>query len=491
MGITTAYLLRKRGLKVGLLEADDLCAGVTGHTTAKLTSQHGLCYAALIKKHGLEAARRYGAAQEAAKEWIASESAKLGIDCDFERCEAFIFGETPVGATLALQEAEAASECGLPAYFTTEQLRELPFTTEGACGFRDQAVFHPRKWLLGLAAAVAAPTGDGAGSYIAENVRATGLREASAAGHGSRHLVLTTRGEVRAAHVVVATHYPIFDRGLFFARLSPMRDNCVAGPVDAAAAPRNAYWSADTMMSVRSTPYEDGKRLVLVMGQKYRTGEDADTLARFHHLAAWGKANCGLDRLTHRWATHDLLTPDGLPYIGLYHAAAQNLWVTCGFKQWGMTMGTHAAHVLTALVTTGKHEDAALYSPGRVAQLTTKLLLDQLNVGKHWFVDAAKPLAKKAVPSALGGGPKTPHALHPGEALVLNVRGKNVAAFRDGNGQLRCVGATCTHLGCTVGFNNAERSWDCPCHGSRFDLGGQVLHGPATSPLPVIDVEDM
>jgi glycine/D-amino acid oxidase-like deaminating enzyme len=287
VGITTAYLLRKSGLKVGLLESGPLCEGVTGHTTAKLTSQHGLCYAPLIKKarpshhtpalhrfsdrwqpaqHGLEAARRYGAGQEAGKEWIASESAKLGIDCDFERCETFIFGETPMGAALALQEAEAASEAGLPAYYTAEQLSELSFHTEGACGFRDQAVFHPRKWLLGLAAQVAAAGGEGAGSYIATHVRATGLREASAVGLGNRHLVLTTRGEVRAQHVVVATHYPIFDRGLFFARLAPARDNCVAGPVDAAAAPRNAYWSADTAMSFRSTPYEatePGKRLVV------------------------------------------------------------------------------------------------------------------------------------------------------------------------------------------------------------------------------------
>lgn len=122
------------------------------------------------------------------------------------------------------------------------------------------------------------------------------------------------------------------------------------------------------------------------MGQKYRTGEDADTLSRFRHLAAWGKANCGLERLSHRWATHDLMPPDGLPYVGLYHAAAQNLWMCAGMRQWGMTMGTHAAHMLAALIRTGKHEDADLYSPQRGAQLTAgapKLIMDQINVGKH------------------------------------------------------------------------------------------------------------
>lgn len=166
------------------------------------------------------------------------------MDCELERCEAFVFGETPLGAEQARLEAEAAAAAGLPAYYAPGQLPELPFHVEGACGFRQQAVFHPRKWLLALAAAVVAPSGAGGGSYILEHVRATGLREAAAL--PARHLVLTTAGEVRAAHVVVATNYPIFDRGLFFARLSPARDNCVAGPLPAAAAPKNAYWSADT-----------------------------------------------------------------------------------------------------------------------------------------------------------------------------------------------------------------------------------------------------
>jgi hypothetical protein len=130
-------------------------------------------------QHGLEAARRYGAGQEAAKEWIAAEAAARGIDCDFERCETYVIGETPTGAELARQEADAAVAAGLPAFYTSEQLRELPFPVQGACGFRNQAVFHPRKWLLALAAAVGAPEGPGAGSYVAEHARATGLREAS------------------------------------------------------------------------------------------------------------------------------------------------------------------------------------------------------------------------------------------------------------------------------------------------------------------------
>ncbi len=303
----------------------------------------------------------------------------------------------------------------------------------------------------------------------------------------------TTRGEVRAAHVVVATHYPVFDRGLFFARLSPARDNCVAAVVDAAAAPRNAYWSCDTSYSVRSAPLRgaaaaehggDDKRLVMLMGEKYRTGEDADTLARFRRLAAFMKAHWGVERFAYRWATHDLLPPDGIPYIGLYHPAAANLWVACGFQQWGMTAGTHAAHMLASLITTGAHADADLYSPQRRAQLTAgapKLVMDQVNVGKHWFLDAAKPLVRSS-PAKLG----------PGEAKVANVKGRNVAAYRDTDGKLHALGATCTHLGCTVGWNNAEKSWDCPCHGSRFSVDGDILHGPATDPLPrLADIEDM
>ncbi len=170
------------------------------------------------------------------------------------------------------------------------------------------------------------------------------------------------------------------------------------------------------------------------MGEKYRTGEDSNTLARFRRLAAFAKGNFGMERLTHRWATHDLMPPDGLPYVGLYHPAAANLWVACGFRQWGMTMGTHAAHMITALITKGEHEDAALYSPQRGAQVTAgapKLVMDQLNVGKHWALDSVAPLLRRGPPGRLGAG----------EARVVNVKGKNCAAYRDEDGKLHAVQA--------------------------------------------------
>ena len=152
-------------------------------------------------------------------------------------------------------------------------------------------------------------------------------------------------------------------------------------------------------------------------------------------------------------------------------------------------MGTHAAHMLCDLIVTGQHADANLYSPQRGKQLTAgapKLIMDQFNVGKHWLLDSVKPLAQKVSTHA----PRVAD-LAPGEARIIRAKGHNVAAFRDPGGKLHCVDAKCTHLGCTVGFNNAERSWDCPCHGSRFTVDGDILHGPATDPLPQLDIEDM
>ncbi len=391
----------------------------------------------------------------------------------------YVFGLGEQGASQCRAEADAAARAGLPAFYTRAAIDELPFKPAGAYGMPDQINFHPRKWLLGLARTI-----PGGGSYVAEGVLATGLTEAKSA--DDVHVVTTSRGDVRARHVVVATHYPIYDRGLFFARLTPIRENAIAGLIDADKAPRGGYLAADASLSFRSAPVSvPGKRLLIVVGEKYPTGTDSNTAARFDRLAAWAADTYGLQKVDYRWATQDLVPPDGLPFVGRYHPGAHNLWTAAGFNQWGLTTGTHAGHMLASFVASGSHADADLYSPQRAGQLikgAPKLIHDQLNVGKHYIGDSCAPLLRMG----------KPRDLRPGDAMVVNVKGRNVAAYRDKQGALHCFGATCTHLGCTVGFNNLEESHDCPCHGSRFSsIDGRVLHGPATDPLPIIDVEDM
>ncbi|MBB4909796.1 FAD-dependent oxidoreductase [Actinophytocola algeriensis] len=447
-GLTTAYLLARTGRSVLVLEAHEIGGGVSGHTTAKLTAQHELIY------HRIgDAAARYGGSQLAALEWVFATAADNGIDCDLERTDSHVHTTDPAQLPELRAEVAAAVAAGLPAEYV--DTIDPPLGAVGAVRFRGQAQFHPRKWLLGLAQLTEAD-----GGQIIEGVRATGLRE------GDPSIVRTTAGSVRAKDVVVATHYPIFDRGLFFARLEPTRDLVVAGP--ASREVTGTYLDARTHHSVRAVPTPDGRQVV-VGGEHYRVGDHVDVNARFAKLAAWAREHVGLTEVRYRWSAHDMSTVDSVPYVGRYHPRASHLWVATGFGQWGMTGGTAAGMLLRDLVAGEDNEYADLYDPNRFSvRAAAGMVTANATVAKFLAGDHVRALAKPGLAN-----------LRPGEARVTST----VAAYRDESGALHAVRAHCTHLGCLVAFNNAERTWDCPCHGSRFDVDGQVIQGPAVHPL--------
>ncbi|MEV6909113.1 FAD-dependent oxidoreductase [Amycolatopsis sp. NPDC051071] len=459
-GLTTAYRLARAGRSVLVLEAGRLAAGVSGHTTAKVSTQHGLKYATLAKTKGTEAAAIYARSQTSALEWIAAASAELGIDCGFTRADSFVYTTKPETVESLEREAEAAAEAGLPATFGTEVDLDVPAI--GAVKFTAQAHFHPRRWLLGLAGEI-----ERVGGTIVEGVRADGVDERG----GVR--VRTGRGEVRANEVVVATHYPILDRGLFFARLDPVRDLVVAGPVEGNRLPDGMFLDADTHHSVRGYS-NDGVPYAVAGGEHYRVGDSVDVESRYERLASWAGRHAGVGRVTHRWSAHDLSTLDSVPYVGRYHPASRHLWVATGFGQWGMTGGTAAGLLLGDLLTGRENPAASLYDPNRFdlrSAITT--VENNVTVAKFLIGDHVSALRK----------PASLDELAPGEAKVTRDGGELVAAYRDPGGELHAVGAHCTHLGCLVAFNNAEKTWDCPCHGSRFDLDGSVIQGPAVRAL--------
>ncbi|WP_067824179.1 FAD-dependent oxidoreductase [Actinomadura kijaniata] len=465
-GLTTAHLLARAGRSVVVIEAGRIAEGVSGHTTAKITSQHNLVYADLVDGFGRERARAYGESQQAALEWIAGRVAELGVDCGFRRRDNHVYAEERAYLDRLRREADAAATLGLPAEFTAET--ELPFPVAGAVRFRAQGQFHPRRWLLRLAEEIT-----GAGGTVLENVRALRL------GLPDESVVHTTAGTIRARDVVVATHYPVFDRGLYFARLEPRRSLLLAGPAPQDA-PRGMYIAADTGHSIRTTP-GDGGEVLLLGGEGYHPGEDDDVTARFHRLTAWGQARLGAAEFPHRWATQDNSTADRIPYIGRYHPLSRHLWVAAGYGLWGMTNGTLAGMILSDLILGKDNPWAGLYDPARptvrrsapgVARLGAK-------TGRHYLGD---------YPRAFAPGDRIA-GLEPGEGVVTHVGRRPVAAYRAPDGEVTAVSAVCTHLGCLVAFNDAEKTWDCPCHGSRFGTDGSVRHGPATKPLPPVELD--
>lgn len=467
-GISTAYCLRKDGLRVALVEAGELCTGVTGYTTAKVTSQHGMIYADLQKTFDADTARAYGASQQRALNWLAQEIADLGVSCDFAERDNYVYGTEQAHREQLQHEAEVASGLGLPAEFLDDV--PLPFPTTGAVRFTGQAEFHPRRWLLALAERI---TGDG--SYVLQGVRALGIEE------GTPHTVATTAGPVRADHVVVATHYPIFDRGGFFARLSPKRDLVVGASLSADRAPDGMFIAVDSSHSIRTAPLEDGKALLIVGGENYRTGDDSKVQERYDRLAAWTREHFAPDDFAYRWSAQDNSTLDSIPYIGRYHPRADRLWVATGFGAWGMTNGTLSGLLLRDLIVDGTSDVAHVFDPNRLSLVAsaTSFVKDNLKV------------ASELVGGYVGALRATrPGELAPGEATVCPLGGRMAAVYRDETGAVAAVSATCTHLGCLVAFNDAEKTWDCPCHGSRFALDGAVLHGPAVDPLEPLSVED-
>jgi glycine/D-amino acid oxidase-like deaminating enzyme/nitrite reductase/ring-hydroxylating ferredoxin subunit len=460
-GVTTAYLLRQAGLRVALLEARRLLGGVTGHTTAKVSAQHGLIYSDLRRRFGDDAAAGYGAGQLAALRWIGAEAARLGVDCEWAVRDSYVYTENPDQRDQLEQEASDAAALGLPASYTDRL--DLPYPVAGAVRFAAQAQFHPVRWLRALARRI-----PGEGSYVAEGVRALDVST------GDPHVVRTERGELAARHVVVATHFPILDRGFFFARMAPVRELVVAGPLPAGRAPSAMYLSISDGHSVRTAPYRTGQVLGIVLGEHYRPGDAPDVERRHHALAEWALRRVGLERVAYRWSAQDNTTVDRIPYIGRYSRLGERLWVATGFGQWGMTNGTLSGLILRDLVTGRDNPWASLYDPARLAvrQSFTGFVKDNATVAEHFVVDRLQALR--------GPGPED---LAPGEAAVGTVRGRLAALRRDRDGRVTALSARCTHLGCTVAFNDDEQSWDCPCHGSRFGLDGSVLQGPATEPL--------
>ncbi|QWB22408.1 MULTISPECIES: FAD-dependent oxidoreductase [Streptomyces] len=465
-GLCTAWELTRAGRSVAVLEAGRVAAGVTGHTTAKVTALHTLVYDKLRRTRGPEGARLYARSQSEAIERAAGIVEELGIDCAWETRSAYTYACDTGRVDELRAEARAAAEAGLPASFVTET--GLPFPVAGAVRVTGQAQFHPRKYLLALAADLVEH-----GGRIYEDTAVLGLDE----GEPCR-LSTTTGATVRARDVVVATHYPIFDRALLFARLSPRRELVVAGTIPADQDPDGMFITPDEgIRSVRTAPHEGDRRLLVVTGEHFTPGT-GDPRARFAHLTAWAREHFPDLDVTHRWATQDTDPTDTVPLVGPLHPGARHTYVATGFGGWGMSGGMMAGRLLAAQITGEECAWSGLYDPRRLRPAVREapsFLRTQAKVAGHFVGDRLRP-----VPPV--------EALPPGEGAVVRADGHRLAVYRDDDGSLHAVSARCTHLGCLVAFNGAERAWECPCHGSRFDTDGKVIQGPATKPLERRDI---
>jgi len=442
-GMCTAWELTRAGHDVMLLDAGRIMSGVTGHTTAKLTAQHTLIYHRLEP----ETALFYAQAQTDALKHVAAQP----IECELERLPAYTYSSN---LDEIKQEAEAARKAGLPASYETSV--PLPGASGAAVKVEGQAQFHPLRYLRGLAADL---------PRIHENTRVVDI---------DGRTVKTEQGAtVQAEVVVVATHFPILDRVALVPRLSPRRELVLAAPIDKSLDPQGMYITRDEgMRSVRTAPYGD-KRLLIVTGEIYPPGAPG-VRQRIATLANWAGERFGVTEFPYAWSAQDYETSDGVPYVGRFPGMGDNVFVATGFGGWGMTNGVAAGRLIASLVAGEPLPWANIFDPRRITlkEAVTGVARNVAATARHFIGDRVETQRAEALSD-----------IAPGEGRVLMVDGERLAIYRDPQGGLRAVEGTCTHMGCVVGFNDAEATWDCPCHGSRFDLDGSIVSGPALKPL--------
>jgi nitrite reductase/ring-hydroxylating ferredoxin subunit len=349
---------------------------------------------------------------------------------------------------------------GLAASFTTET--DLPYPVAGAVRLGDQAQFHPRKFCLGLAATI-----PGDGSDVFELTRALDVEGEEPC------VVRTERGTVSAGHVVIATHLPFLDRGGFFARTYPSRSYALSARLEGPV-PSGMYLGVGAHTHSVRAALMDGQRVVVLGGEGHKVGQDDDTRQRYEALEQWGRSQFPVRSIDYRWSAQDYMSVDGLPFVGPVSSGSERVLVATGFAKWGMSNGAAAAITLADRIAGRENPWASLFDTGRVnpRQSLKELLKENADVVRRFVGDRLGTELRRS-----------PEDLRPGEAAVMASGVERVAAYRDPAGVLHTLSAACTHLGCTVTWNTAETTWDCPCHGSRFTVDGDVLEGPAVRPL--------
>lgn len=459
-GITSAFLLKRKGLKVAIVEGNRIAQGTTGHTTAKITSQHGLIYDKIKRKMGEEKARQYAEANESAIHSIEDLVKKENINCDFCWRPAYVYTQSNKYIEKIQNETKVASSLGIKASYLDNI--PLPFDIKAAVRFDGQAQFHPLKYILSLAKKI-----HGDGNYIFENTKVVDIEDKE------NCTVITSEGnKITASKVIVASHFPCYDGlGMYFLRMY-VEKSYVLGIKIKDSFPKGMFINAeDPARSLRSQSF-DGDEIILLGGEHHKTGSEQATNIHYENLSKFAKETFQLENILFRWSTQDCMTIDGLPYVGHLTSKSSNVFVATGFAKWGMTNSTAAAIILTDLITKGENPWTAVYDPSRfdITASARNLVSQNLDV----------------VSKFIGGKITSAHSdveIKKGEAKVINVNGEKIGAYRDEQDKLHMVDITCTHLGCELVWNEGEKTWDCPCHGSRFSYDGENIEGPAFNPL--------
>ncbi|HII4513935.1 FAD-dependent oxidoreductase [Clostridium perfringens] len=443
-GILTAYMLKQKGRDVVLIDAAEIASGNTKNTTAKITSQHDLIYSKLITEFGEEKARQYAKANELAIKKYKEIIEDKRIECDFEEKPAYVYSLNEVD--VLKEEAKAAKKLGIYAEFV--QKANLPFKINGALKFNNQAQFNPLKFLKDILNEL----------VIYENTRALEIKE---------NLVVTSGGNITAKNIVVATHYPIMNApGYYFMKMHQERSYVLA--LENKSEVDGMYID----LNKEGYSFRTYNNLLLLGGISHRTGENEEG-GSYDELRKVAKRLYPKAKEKYHWSAQDCMTIDGIPYIGRYSSETPNIYVATGFNKWGMTSSMVSAMIISDMILEKENDFSEIFSPKRF-----DLSLSINNIANDLIETAKNFIAQKVyIPSS-----EIEHIKN-GHGGIIEYNGEKVGVYKNKEGKEFFVSTKCPHLGCQLSWNADELTWDCPCHGSRFDYKGRLIGSPATKDL--------
>ena len=470
-GLVAAWLLTEAGQRVAVLEQRRIVSGETGHTTAHVTELVDTRYHVIEHDFGHEGARLVARSNHEAIDWIERTSSALAIACSFERVPAYLYTERARDTGLLRKELAAAERAGVPVEFVHDV--PLPFRTAGALRVARQAQFHPRDFLLPLADRIAAR-----GGRIFEMTRMTGVTD------GEPCEVETSNGTVRARDVIVATNVPAINWAALITKLPAYRTYAI-GALGGPAIPRGLYWDTDEPYHYTRTQASADGEVLIIGGEDHKTGTEPETLQRFESLLDYARSRFGVERAEYRWSGQIIEPVDGLPYIGL-NTASEHVYVATGYSGNGMTFATVAGQLTSDLVLGRPTPYTDLYKATRVKPLAAvkDFITENIDFPKHFVRDRSTNADVQE---------DNPALVAKGTGKLMAIKGVKYAVYCAEDGQLHSLSPICPHMHCDVAWNNAEGSWDCPCHGSRFTPTGEVLNGPAVTnmvPLPLPETNE-
>lgn len=466
--LTCGYYLVKQGYNVTIFEKEaEIASKTTGHTTAKITSQHNLIYKYLIDSLGKVQAKKYLYANQEAIENIARIVKDENIDCNFERTDSYVYTRDKDELEKIRLERKAVNSLEFTSEFVTET--PLPFQVLGAIKFSNQAQFNPLKYAYGLADKITKNSGEIYTNTLVQNIEK----------EGDYFITYTENNKVKSKYVILASHYPFIDRlGYYFLKMYQSTSYVIAVDTHGKTFDGMYINSETPTFSYRFANYKD-KKLLLFGGSDHKTGSKIDLSNAYNILEDEIREYFPDCTVLYKWNTEDCISLDKIPYISEFSNLMPHMYIGTGFNKWGMTSSNVAANIIVDKILGKENEYEDVFKSTRlhpiknneelgnmVKEVTNSLVLNRFKIPENDLTRFEND---------------TGH--------VLEYDGQKVGVYKDKDGKIYSINPVCTHLGCLLSWNSLDKTWDCPCHGSRFDYKGHQLYNPAIKDLDMVEIE--